>query len=122
MSVRAWVCWLALTTTTVDGANQPVTMQISPAVSFAPAKLVIRTRLEPHVNNRAMEVIAEDADFYRSSAIKLAGDRATRTLTFEFRGLPPGEYEVTAAVIGMDDRRRVLVRSRVYVMDAAAAH
>src|SRR6267142_546571 len=103
MSVRAWVCWLALTTTTVDGANQPVTMKISPAVSFAPANLIIRTRLEPHVNNRAMEVIAESADFYRSSAMELAGDRAPRTLTFEFRGLPPGEYEVTAAVIGTDD-------------------
>jgi len=120
MSVRAWVCLLALTTTTVDGANQPVTMQISPAVSFAPANLVIRTRLEPHVNNRAMEVIAESADFYRSSAIELAGDRAPRTLTFEFRGLPPGEYEVTAAAVGTDDRRRALVRARVYVMEGAA--
>ena len=121
MSVRAWVCWLALMTTTVDGANQPVTMEISPAVSFAPASLIIRTRLEPHVNNRAMEVIAESADFYRSSAIELAGDRAPRTLTFEFRDLPPGEYEVTAAIIGTDDRRRALVRGRVSVI-AGAAH
>jgi hypothetical protein len=70
-------------------------------------------------NKRAMEVIAESADFYRSSAIELAGDRAPRTVTFEFRGLPPGEYEVTAAVIGMDDLRRALVRSRVHVMDGA---
>ena len=119
MSVRAWVCLLALTTSTVDSANQPVTMQISPAVSFAAANLVIRTRLEPNVNNRAMEVIAESADFYRSSAIELAGDRAPRTLTFEFRGLPSGEYEVTAAVIGTDDRRRALVRARVYVIEGA---
>jgi len=111
---------LALMTTGVDGANQPVTMQVSPAMSFAPANLVIRARLEPYVNNRAMEVIAESADFYRSSAIELAGDRAPRTVTFEFRGLPPGEYEVTAAVIGTDHRRRALVRSRVYVMEAAA--
>jgi hypothetical protein len=111
MSVRAWVCWLALMTTTVDGANQPVTMEISPAVSFAPASLIIRTRLEPHVNNRAMEAIAESADFYRSSAIELAGDRVPRTLTFEFRGLPPSEYEVTAAAIGTDNRRRALVRA-----------
>jgi hypothetical protein len=78
MSARAWACWLAVMTTTIVGANQPVTMQISPAMSFAPANLVIRTRLEPDVNNRAMEVIAESADFYRSSAIELAGDRAPR--------------------------------------------
>lgn len=111
---------LALMTISVDGASQPVTMQVSPAVSFAPANLVIRARLEPHVNNRAMEVIAESADFYRSSAIELAGDRAPRAVTFEFRGLPPGEYEVTAAVIGTDHRRRAVVRSRVDVMGAAA--
>jgi len=110
---------LALVTTNVDGANQPVTMKISPAVSFAPANLIIRTRLEPHVNNRAMAVIAESADFYRSSAMELAGDRVPRTLTFEFRGLPPGQYEVTAAIIGTDDRRRALVRARVYVIEGA---
>jgi hypothetical protein len=111
---------VALMTTGVDGADQPVTMHVSPAVSFAPANLVIRARLEPHANNRAMEVIAESADFYRSSAIELEGDRAPRAVTFEFRGLPPGEYEVTAAVIGTDHRRRAVVRSRVDVMGAAA--
>jgi hypothetical protein len=111
---------VALMTTGVDGADQPVTMHVSPAVSFAPANLVIRARLEPHANNRAMEVIAESADFYRSSAIELEGDRAPRAVTFEFRGLPPGEYEVTAAVIGTDHRRRAVVRSCVDVMGAAA--
>ena len=110
---------LAFMTTSADGANQPVTMRVSPAVSFAPANLVVRARLEPDVNNRAMQVIAESADFYRSSAIELEGERAPRTVTFEFRGLPPGEYEVTAAVIGTADRRRALVRSRVYVMGGA---
>jgi hypothetical protein len=111
---------VALMTTGVDGADQPVTMHVSPAVSFAPANLVIRAGLEPHANNRAMEVIAESADFYRSSAIELEGDRAPRAVTFEFRGLPPGEYEVTAVVIGTDHRRRAVVRSRVDVMGAAA--
>ena len=117
---RAAFVGLALMTISVDGASQPVTMQVSPAVSFAPANLVIRAKLEPDVNNRAIEIIAESADFYRSSAIELAGDRAPRTVTFEFRGLPSGEYEVTAAVIGTDHRRRAVVRSRVDVMGAAA--
>jgi hypothetical protein len=117
---RAAFVGLALMTISVDGASQPVTMQVSPAVSFAPANLVIRAKLEPDVNNRAIEIIAESSDFYRSSAIELAGDRAPRTVTFEFRGLPSGEYEVTAAVIGTDHRRRAVVRSRVDVMGAAA--
>jgi len=122
MSIRAWVCGLAVLTTTVVGANEPISMQVSPAWSFAPANLVIRTRLEPDVNNRAMEVIAESSDFYRSSAIQLEGDRAPRTATFEFRSLPAGEYEVTAVVIGTDGQRRALARSRVNVMETGTSH
>jgi len=116
MNAQAWVCALAMMTTTVAGAKEPLSMQVSPAVSFAPADLLIRTRLEPDVDNRGMVVIAESDDFYRSSEIQLEGDRAPRTVTFEFRSLPPGEYEVTAVVIGTDGQRRAVARSRVNVM------
>src|SRR6476660_4977699 len=101
MSARAWVCALAMMTTTVAGAKERLSMQVSPAVSFAPSNLVIRMRLEPDADNRGLEVIAESGDFYRSSAIQLDGDRAPRMVTFQFRSLPPGNYEVTAVVIGM---------------------
>jgi hypothetical protein len=116
-----WVCALAMMTTTVAGAKEPLAMQVSPAISFAPANLVIRTRLEPDADNRAMEVIAESDDFYRSSAIPLEGDRAPRTARFEFRSLPPGEYEVTAVVIGAAGQRRALARSHVNVMETGAS-
>ena len=121
MSTQAWVCALAMMTTTVAGAKEPLAMRVSPAMSFAPANLVIRTRVEPDAANRAMEVIAESGDFYRSSAIQLEGDRAPRTVTFEFRSLPPGEYAVTAVVIGTDGRQRALARSSVNVMESAAS-
>ena len=96
-------------------------MRVSPALSFAPANLVIRTTVQPDADNRAMEVIAESGDFYRSSAVQLEGDRAPRTATFEFRSLPPGEYSVTAVVIGMDGRQRALARSSVNVMESAGS-
>jgi len=96
-------------------------MQVSPAMSFAPANVVIRTRLEPDVDNRGMEVIAESGDFYRSSAIQLEGDRAPRTVTFEFKSLPPGEYQVTAVLLGTDGQRRALVRSHVNVIDTGTS-
>jgi len=120
MSARTWLCGMMMMTTTVVGANEPLTMQVSPTMSFAPANLVIRTRLEPDADNRAMEVVAESGDFYRSSAIQLEGDRAPRTVTFEFRSLPPGEYEVTVVVIGTAGQRRALARSHVNVMDMGA--
>jgi len=55
MSIHAWGMQLAMMMTTVVGANEPLSMQVSPATSFAPANLVIRTRLEPDVNNPVWE-------------------------------------------------------------------
>jgi hypothetical protein len=121
MSVRAWVFGLALTTTTVVGAKEPLSIRVSPAVSFAPTDLVIRTRVEPDANNRAMEVVADSNGFYRSSAIQLEGDRAPKTTTFEFRSLPPGEYEVTAVVIGADGQRRALARAQINVLESGVS-
>ena len=85
MSTRTWLCGMVMVTTTVVGANEPLTMHVSPAMSFAPANLVIRTRLEPDVNNRVIEVVADSTELYRSSAIQLEGDRAPRTATFPHR-------------------------------------
>jgi hypothetical protein len=121
MSMRGWVCALAMMATSVTSAKEPVAMRVSPAISFAPANLVIRTRVEPDADNRAMEVIAESGDFYRSSAIQLEGERAPRTVTIEFRSLPPGEYEVTAVVIGADGRPRAQARSSVNVMESGGS-
>ena len=121
MSVRWWIFGLALTTTTVLGAKESLSIRVSPAVSFAPTDLVIRTRVEPDANNRAMEVVADSDGFYRSSAIQLEGDRAPKTTTFEFRSLPPGEYEVTAVVIGADGERRALAHAQVNVLESGVS-
>jgi hypothetical protein len=121
MSTKGWVCALAMMATTVTSAKEPLALRVSPAMSFAPADLMIRARVEPDADNRAMEVVAESGDFYRSSSIQLEGDRAPRTVTLEFRGLPPGEYAVTAVVIGNDGQRRGLARSHVNVMESGAS-
>jgi hypothetical protein len=121
MSTHTWVCALAIVTTTAAGAHERISMQVSPAMSFAPANLVIQTRLEPDADNRVMEVIAESDDFYRSSAIQLDGDRAPRSVRIEFRSLPPGEYQVTAVAIGSDGQRRAVARSQVNVMETGGA-
>ena len=121
MSVRAWVFGLVVTGSTVVGAKELLSMQVSPAVSFAPANLTIRTRVEPDADNRAIEVVADSEEFYRSSAIQLEGDHAPRTTTFEFRGLPPGEYEVTAVVSGTHGQRRALAHSHVNVVESGAS-
>ena len=101
------------------GAGEPITMRVSPAVSFAPANLVVRTTIPSDPENRAVEILAESPDFYRSSEIQLEGDKAARTTSFEFRSLPPGTYEVRATLFGRSGTRGV-VRQQVNVMPSGA--
>jgi hypothetical protein len=122
MSVQTWVLGLAVMTTTVVGAKESLSMQVSPAVSFAPANLFIRARVEPDADNRAIEVVADSEGFYRSSAIQLEGERAPKTNTFEFRSLPPGEYQITSVVIGADGERRAVARAHVNVIESGSSH
>jgi len=74
-----------------------MTVRVTPAVAFAPANLIVRTHIEADADNRAITIVAESNDFYRSSEVQLDGDRAPRTSTFEFRSLPSGTYQIGRA-------------------------
>jgi hypothetical protein len=101
------------------GEHDPMTMRVSPAVSFAPANLIVRATIAANPDNRAVEVIAESEDFYRSSEIQLDGDRAPRTTVFEFRSLPSGTYEVKARLVGTTGQRAA-IRQQVNVIASGA--
>lgn len=98
------------------GAGERMTMKVSPSFAFAPANLLVRAMVEADAQNRAVAIVAQSADFYRSSEIQLEGAKAPRTSIFEFRSLPPGSYEVTAALFGADGRERAIVRQSVNIM------
>jgi hypothetical protein len=113
---------LMLTTTLPIGAGERISMRVSPSVAFAPANLVVRAMIEADEQNRAVQVIAESVDFYRSSEVQLEGDKAPRTSMLEFRNLPPGTYEVRALLIGSDGRQRAFARQQVNVIASGAGH
>ena len=117
MNVRAFFVGILLASATLPlGAGERITMKVFPAVSFAPANLVVRATIEYDAENRAVEIIAESPDFYRSSEIQLEGEKAARTNTFEFRSLPPGTYEVRATLFGTSGHTRGVVRQQVNVI------
>jgi len=93
---------------------------VSPVKSFAPPKLVIRARVDPDVKNQAIDVAAESGEYFRSTVIELEGDRAPKTTTFEFRSLPPGDYEVMVAVLGTDGQQRARTRTHANVLESGA--
>lgn len=120
MKTRCLVLGMIVAASAITGAKEPLSIRVTPAFSFAPAHLVIRTSVEPNAENRSMEVVADSGGFYRSSTIPLEGDRSPRTTLFEFRSLPPGEYDITATVTGSDGRPRAVTRAHVNVMESGA--
>ena len=98
------------------GAGERMTVKVSPAVAFAPANLIVRTMIEADADNRAIAIVAESADFYRSSEIQLDGDHAPRTNTVEFRSLPSGTYQVKAMLIGTSAEPRAIIRQQINVI------
>jgi hypothetical protein len=116
MKARAFFVGMVLTATVALGAGERIRMRVSPAVSFAPANLIVRATIENDPDNRAVEISAESSDFYRSSEIELEGDRAARTSTVEFKSLPPGKYEVRATLFGAGGQERGVVRQQINVI------
>ena len=98
------------------GAGERIIIKVSPAIAFAPANLVVRATIPADADNRAVQIVAESADFYRSSEMQLEGERAPRTTTFEFRSLPSGTYQVSATLMGADGRSRGIIRQQVNVI------
>lgn len=98
------------------GADERLSMRVSPAVAFAPAYLTMRARIAPDERNRAVLIIAESADYYRSSEIQLDGERAPRTTLVQFGGVPGGEYQISAVLKGRGDKELALVQSTVTIV------
>jgi len=122
MKVRAALFGILMVTATMPlGAGERLTLKVSPAVSFAPANLAVRATVPLDADNRAIEIVAESQDFYRSSEIELEGDKVPRTSLFEFRSLPPGTYEVRANLLGANGQSRALIRQQVNVLASGAS-
>jgi hypothetical protein len=118
MRVHIFTSALFLLSAVSIKANKPLTMAVSPMQSFAPTNLTIRVHVEPDAENRALEVVAESGDYYRSSRIQLDGAEAPRTITLEIRNLPGGDYDVQGALINSAGRERSAVRTRVIVLSS----
>ncbi len=121
MDARVVLCALLISVAPVR-AREPLLVRISPAVCFAPANLIVQATIEADSGNRAVEIVAESPDFYRSSEVQLDGDNAPRTTMFEFRSLPSGTYEVKATLIGANGKPRAYVHHEVNVIASGGGH
>lgn len=117
MMLRACLLGLLIASSTLPArAGEKLTIRVSPAVAFAPANLVVRATIEADAQNRAVEIVAESNEFYRSSEVQLDGENAPRTNSFEFRSLPSGNYEVKATLFNQSGSSIAKARAQVSVI------
>lgn len=109
---------LALSTASAE-AHQPLSMRVSPTQSFAPATVTVRVHVESADDNRGLEVVAESDEFYRASSAELDGSDAPSTITFEFRDVPGGSFEIKATLIGSAGKSRAVIRQHINLIDPA---
>jgi hypothetical protein len=81
------------------GAEERVTMTVSPMQSFAPSDIVIQVHVTPDAANRSIVIVADSRHYYRSSMATLDGENAPRMIVLELRHVPGGEYKIRAAVV-----------------------
>jgi hypothetical protein len=101
-------------------AGERLALKVTPAVGFAPVNLIVRAMIAADADNRAIEIVAESENFYRSSTIQLEGENAPRTSQFEFRNLPSGTYQVRADLFGSNGTPRASIRQQIKVMASGA--
>jgi hypothetical protein len=122
MGVQWWICWLMLAGAARADVGERLRMAVSPVQSFAPTTLTVRVHVTPDTENRALEIVVESRDYYRSSRIQLDGNEAPRTVVVELPNLLAGDYEVRGALVDASGRVRGLARKQVIVIGSAGGH
>jgi hypothetical protein len=99
--IRIYTCAIivALGTALPLGAAERVTMTVSPMTSFAPSDVVVRVHVAPNAANRAVVIVADSGDYFRSSVFQLEGESGPPMIVLELRSVPGGDYEIRAAVV-----------------------
>jgi len=79
-------------------ALERLDLRVSPAISLAPASVVVRAIVEHDPQNRELEIVADSSEFYRRTVVELDGEQAPKTTELKLIDIPGGEYEITATL------------------------
>lgn len=102
-------------TASAFAAENSLSLRVTPRITTAPAVVSITVTVEPNAENRALVVEDDSEGYYRGSEIPLEGEKAARTHTLTYRGLPPGEHRISA-VVRCSSGARAVVHTTVTVI------
>ena len=95
------------------GANEKLTLRVTPNVSSAPSTVMVRAYVTPNSENRWLRIEADSGSFYRSSEMQLDGEKAPTLTEFRLNSLPSGEYTVAASLIDSKGTETVVRRTAI---------
>ena len=122
MRTALWLCVSLVATASPLHGGDSLRISVSPAYSYAPSTLKVRVRLEPNAANRAVEIIVDGDDFYRSSEINVDGEQGPATVELSLRNVPGGDYQVVAVLKDHAGRPRARAGQEVTVMSMGDHH
>ena len=101
--MRSWsaVVVFAVGLTLPAGADEKdggLILRVDPHQAFAPATVQVTVLVELDATARRLVVEADSGTFYRRTDQELEGSTGPRLVVFRWRGLPEGDYMVTATV------------------------
>jgi hypothetical protein len=108
--------FLVITAASAVDAGECLKMKVSPQQALAPVNLRVSVRIEPNADNRALMIVADGSEFFRSSEIPLEGDRAPRVFYVEYPNVPSGDYDVTSVLVNSMGRERATVHQTAHVV------
>jgi hypothetical protein len=96
-------------------ALEKLQLQVSPAISIAPASVMIRVIVEHDSENRQLEIVADSSDFYRRTVMDLDGAQAPKVNELRLHAIPGGEYDISAILYDAHGGHTVMRRSLTVV-------
>jgi hypothetical protein len=96
-------------------ADEAITITVRPAVTVAHGNAQLKVILDRNEMNRSLIWEVDGPNYYRSSAMELAGASAPRSYFFLVKDLPEGNFEVRATV-RRNDNSQAVDRSRIIVV------
>ena len=90
---------------TGGAAEKRLRIDVVPRFSSAPGAFRVRAIVAPEDKNRTLEVVADSANYYRSSTIVLDGANAATVTEMFLLNMPKGAYQVTVTLTDAEGHR-----------------
>lgn len=94
----------------INGSAAPddiVELRLTASFAMAPASVGGVIRVPRNEDNRLLRIVADSANYYRSSDIELEGANAPLNHTVWFKEMPAGQYNIEVTVFGPHGPRGV---------------